>query len=321
VFLILSFWSNSLSSSPSRSIETLSHFFLSLENSSDSQRCPPRAPLADEEELLLFYDIQQNPFADEPGTESTLHNAPGHYEACQKLNYCIEEELPVGVLTAPNGMGRGLVLQQLIQTLTPGTYSGVTTTIEPGINDRAFLKNLLYELGVIDIFRKDSSIHHLAKLLQQTVVEKYAKEGVRLILCFAEAQNMSFKIFSLLQWLVNIEVSHKKMITVLLAGDPDLHTKLQQKGMEFLTNRIYASVSLDPLTPAETEEYLHSKLSLAHFKQKIFSQAAAQIIFSASTGIYREINTLAHTALIRAFELKKKSIDQAIMLSCLEDDR
>ena len=264
--------------------------------------------------------MQINPFADEPGTKSSLHNAPGHSGACQKLSRCIEEQLPVGMLTAANGMGRGLVARQLIQTLSLRKYSAVTITMERKINERAFIKNLLYELGMIDIHRNNSVIHHLAELLKKKVVEKCAKEGFRLILCLAEAQNMSFKIFSLLRWLLNLEISRNKLITVLLVGDPGLQAKLQQKGMEFFRNRIYVSVCLAPLTLAETGEYLHFKLSLAHCRQKIFSHGAVKLIFSATIGVYREINALAHAALIKGFELRKKSIDRAVIVSCLEDN-
>jgi general secretion pathway protein A len=216
-------------------------------------------------------------------------------------------------------MGRGLVLQDLIQALPPRQHSAVTMTVEAGMQELAFAKNLLYELGVTDIHRKNLNIHHLLELLKESVLRQSAAKNVRLILCFEEAQTMTIKIFSLLQWLLNIEASRRKLVTILLVGDPSLHDKFQQKGMEFLKNRIYASVQLAPLTLTETENYLHDKLAMAHCTRKIFTPAAAQIIFSAAAGLHREINSLAHTALIRAFELRKKRIDQAVMRRCLAD--
>jgi type II secretory pathway predicted ATPase ExeA len=308
---------NRLNSSPS-SIENLSHLFLSLENSTDNRRCSPKFSSIDEEEILRYYGMTENPFTDRPGTRSSLHNAPGHFAAYLKFKLCIDEQLPAGVLTAPNGMGRDLVLQQMIQGLPSQEFSTVKTTVEAGIHERAFVKNLLYEIGVVDIHRTNPAIHHLAVLLKAAMLEKCAKEGVRLIFSIEEAQHLTLKIFSLLQWLLNIEIADKKLATVLLVGDPGLSCLLQQKEMAFFRRRIYVSATLNPLRLEETEKYLHDKLSLANCRKKIFTPGAVQLIFSETSGICREINSLAHDALIRAYELNEENIDQTIILSCLE---
>lgn len=187
------------------------------------------------------------------------------------------------------------------------------------MSENNFIKTVLYELGVTDIFRKNSTMHHLTRTLRQSVAKQCARKNVRLIFCIEEAHNLSLKVFSFLQWLLNIEASEKKLVTIFLFGDLSLGERLQQKGMEFLTSRIYVSVRLPPLTLGETEDYLHYQLAQVNSKEEIFSPAAAQMIFSATGGICREINAVAHNAMIRAFELKSRTIDKTVLLSCLGD--
>jgi type II secretory pathway predicted ATPase ExeA len=297
-------------------IERFSHLFLSVENQDDQPKIL-KLPFDQQRELLRFLGLKENPFIDAVNPTSYFRTAQ-HEVAYHKMRHCVEDAVPLGLLTAPSGMGKTLILQLLKHNLNEDHHIVVDFQVSQGLTKPAFLKSILYHLGLSKIFQGQNVFaHDLMILLQEKLQKAWSQEGKRLVLLLDEAQFLSLELWYTIKMISNIETPEKKLSTTLLFGESSLNKRLKQKNYDSLTNRMFVKEELHPLSVFEMKAYIHHKLAQVDFSGTLFEPEIYDVIFVATEGIFREINNLLYNALIEAFYMKKKLIDHEVLLKCL----
>jgi general secretion pathway protein A len=138
--------------------------------------------------------------------------------------------------------------------------------------------------------------------------------GQNNLLVIDEAQNLSAEVLEQLRLLTNLETSDRKLLQIILIGQPELRTMLARPELEQLAQRVIARFHLEALSPAESEKYIAHRLSVAGMTGTLpFNREARARIHALSRGIPRRINLLADRSLLGAYASGKTRVDRAIV--------
>ena len=143
--------------------------------------------------------------------------------------------------------------------------------------------------------------HTLLKRITTCLV-KHDAAGKRVVLCLDEVQAMPVETLETLRLLTNLETEKRKLLQVVLFGQPELNRVLKQPSVRQLKQRITFSYELLPLNRVAFAAYMRHRLAVAGFKgRNMFSASALSTLYRASSGVPRVINILAHKALMVAY--------------------
>ena len=143
--------------------------------------------------------------------------------------------------------------------------------------------------------------YHLLKQLNQSLLD-YAANDKRVIVCLDEAQALPLESLEALRLLSNFETEKRKLLQVVMFGQPELDEKLADPSVRQLRQRIAFHYRLSGLGRRELEHYLNHRLRVAGYRGSgLFSHAALTRIQQASSGTPRLINIIAHKALLAVF--------------------
>lgn len=143
--------------------------------------------------------------------------------------------------------------------------------------------------------------HHLLKALTLGLLN-FARGGKRVVLCLDEVQAMPLETLEALRLLTNLETEKRKLLQIVLFGQPELDDKLEQESVRQLRQRITFHYQLGTLRRAELEQYLAHRLAMAgHGGGPLFTRGAILQLCRASGGVPRLVNILAHKALLLTY--------------------
>jgi general secretion pathway protein A len=134
------------------------------------------------------------------------------------------------------------------------------------------------------------------------------------VLIIDEAQNLSPEVLEQLRLLTNLETNERKLLQIILIGQPELREMLAQPQLEQLAQRVIARYHLGALTPRETAQYIHHRLTISGLTGAVpFDAPAVQRIHALSQGVPRRINLLCDRALLGAYAGGKPRVDRGIV--------
>src|SRR5439155_20341384 len=138
--------------------------------------------------------------------------------------------------------------------------------------------------------------------------------GQNNVLIIDEAQNLSAEVLEQLRLLTNLETSERKLLQIVLIGQPELRTMLQRPELEQLAQRVIARYHLDALTQAETAQYVQHRLEMSGLKHALpFDRKGLKRIHQLARGVPRRINLLCDRALLGAFAGGQAMVGRAIV--------
>jgi MSHA biogenesis protein MshM len=207
-------------------------------------------------------------------------------------------------ITGEVGTGKTLLCRKFMATLDD---SFVTAYIpNPYLEPRTLMLALADELEInpdreVDQYQLLKAINHRLLVL--------AREGKRVILCLDEAQAMPLETLEALRLLTNLETEKRKLLQIVLFGQPELDHKLRQDSIRQLTQRITFHYHLGPLTRDDLEFYISHRLNVAGFTgSRLFGRDAVKVLAAASGGIPRLVNILAHKSLMLTYGEGKQQV-------------
>lgn len=228
-------------------------------------------------------------------------------------------------ITGEVGNGKTLLCRKFLATLNQGRQS--TTAI--GTQDEsiaatnavhfvtAYLPNPYLEprsllLALADEFRlelpHDADQHVLLKEITRALLN-FAHEGKRVLVCLDEAQAMPLESMEVLRLLTNLETEKRKLLQVVLFGQPELNDHLRHHSVRQLRQRISFQYELKGLRRDELERYLRHRLAVAGYAgDRLFSPTAVAKLHRISGGTPRLVNIVAHKALMLAFAEGRRQI-------------
>ena len=247
-----------------------------------------------ESQYLNCYGLTSAPFRLSPDPEFFFPSKP-HIAAREVLKYAIANDEGFMVLAGPAGTGKTLLLRVLLQEIGKGKISAVLTN--PVLSPAGLLHQILLELG----FKIDAAIGE-ANLLAafQKVLLKLAAKDKDILVIVDEAQNIPLETLEYLRMLSNIETNQRKLLQILLTGQPELGDLLQDPRLAQLSQRIAVYECLRPFSAAETMEYVNYRLAKAGRADLDLTFFAKKTLYRLTGGVPRLINRLMDRTLLVA---------------------
>lgn len=241
--------------------------------------------------FLDFWKLREQPFGVTPDPRF-LYFSPGHREALASLFYGIETGRGFLSLVAPPGMGKTTLLFQLLRRWKGYVHSAFL--FQTQCNSRELMRYLLADLGLKnegeDIVRMHSELNDF--------LFRESKAGRRVVVFIDEAHNLSVPVLETVRLLSNFEAPDKKLMQIVLTGQPELAQHLAQPELAQLRQRIAVQTQLDPLSPGEVARYVKHRLQVAgHRGADLFDSASLDLVARYSGGIPRLINVLCFNSL------------------------
>ncbi|MBV8911112.1 MAG: FHA domain-containing protein, partial [Gammaproteobacteria bacterium] len=181
-----------------------------------------------------------------------------------------------------------------------------------------FLQSVLAQFGFSPFKMRKAE---LITTLNNFLIEQYAS-GRKVLLIVDEAQNLSMRVLEEVRMLSGVETTKEKVLRIILAGQPELNSKLDDPLLEQLTQRIRLRFHLQTLTNAETHAYIHHRLDVAGAGDRdLFEADTFPEIFRYTGGVPRLINTLCDTAMMAAFTADRGVVTRADVTAAIEELR
>lgn len=263
---------------------------------------------------LEHFKLNEMPFSLTPNTNFYC-DLPTHQEALNVLLLGLQQGEGFIKIIGEVGTGKTLLCRLLLNTLDE---KFVTAYIpNPDQSGYGLRLSLAYELGLtID---KDVPHHLLLGLITQRLLELH-QSGKQTVLIIDEAQALPDDCLEAVRLLTNLETEEKKLLQVVLFGQPELDVKLNQHSLRQLRQRITFSYYLKSLDKSQMELYLCHRLARAGYTYGlIFSPGAKKQLFKASGGLPRLLNILCHKALLVSYGRGLTRVDTKSMKRAIAD--
>jgi general secretion pathway protein A len=244
-----------------------------------------------------FFGLQEKPFAITPDPRY-LYLSERHAEALAHLLYGINEAGGFIQLTGEVGTGKTTVIRSLLEQL-PG-HAEVALILNPRITPAEFLLTICEELHLQVPADSRTSTKALMDLLGHYLLEAHAR-GRRVVLIVDEAQNLSFETLEQVRLLTNLETATTKLLQIILIGQEELRSLLEQPSLRQLAQRITGRYHLSPLSADESSGYVKHRMRVAGATAEAFTPGALREVHRLSNGIPRVINVVCDRALLGAF--------------------
>jgi len=252
---------------------------------------------------LSHFKLSEFPFSLTPDT-SFIYAGEAHQAALNTLLVGLSSGEGFIKITGEVGTGKTLLCRRFLSTLTENQV--VAYLPNPMLEPRILLVAIAEELG-LKLEGLDYQFHLVNDISAHLL--KLAGQGKTVVVCIDEAQCMPLESLETLRLLSNLETEKRKLIQIVLFGQPELDTKLANPAVRQLRQRIVFDYRIPGLRIEELEYYLSHRLRAAgHASGEIFSPSAVRLLHRYSGGTPRLVNVLAHKSLLLAFGEGKNAI-------------
>jgi general secretion pathway protein A len=252
---------------------------------------------------LEYYGLKQAPFDITPNPRFLFHSNK-HREAFNHLLYGIRERKGFVQLTGEVGAGKTTLCRALLEQLD-GRYS-TALILNPVLSGDELMKAIATEYG-LEVKGRDrmETIATISDfLLRQTLA------GKETVLIVDEAQNLTEDLLEQVRLISNIETDDRKLLQIILMGQPELRDRLNSPRLKQLRQRITVRYHLAPLTRFEAAQYIQHRLEISGAKGvPTFTQPALWRVFNYSRGIPRLVNAVCDKALLAGYVEKSDRIN------------
>jgi type II secretory pathway predicted ATPase ExeA len=263
--------------------------------------------------FLNYFKLSEEPFGVTPDPRF-LFLGRQHREAMASLAYGTASNRGFMALIAKAGMGKTSLLYHYLESLRGQARTAFVFRTD--CNSRELIRHILLDLGV------DTSSNDLPTTydsLNRILTEEMTR-GRRFVLVIDEAQNLDEPTLESVRLLSNFETPWKKLMQIVIAGQPGLAEKLARPSLTQLRQRISLVMRLEPLDGGEISSYIDHRLWVAGCEDpRFFTAGARASIAEYSEGIPRNINNLCFNAMSLACGLRKKTIDREIVREVFAD--
>ena len=249
------------------------------------------------------FGLRELPFGITPDT-SFFFGSPRSQEALNTLLVAARGGEGFIKITGEVGTGKTLLCRKFMATLGDGFVTAYIPN--PYLEPRTLMLALADELDIA--LERDVDQHQLLKAINLRLLE-LAAQDLRVVLCLDEAQAIPVDSLEALRLLTNLETEKRKLLQIVLFGQPELNRKLALESIRQLAQRITFHYHLGPLSRDDIDFYVAHRLRVAGFTgARLFSSAAIRSLYKASGGVPRLVNIMAHKALMLTYGQGKQQV-------------
>lgn len=240
-----------------------------------------------------FYGFHQSPFSITPDPRFLFLSAQ-HQEALDHLRYGLTERKGFIQITGEVGSGKTTVCRALLEELGPRFQTALV--LNPmQLTSRQLIRLILIELG-LDPGDRDRMTY--LRMLDLYLLRQLELEH-DVVLLIDEAQDLNPELLEQIRLLSNLETDQRKLLQIVLIGQPELRDMLDHRSLRQLRQRITVRYHLRPLSLAATEDYIQHRLQIAGGNSRPhFQRGAVRRIYRYSRGIPRLINAVCDKTLL-----------------------
>jgi general secretion pathway protein A len=262
-----------------------------------------------------FYGLRERPFDLTPNPRFLFMTAQ-HREALTTLEYGLSRRTGIALLVGDAGTGKTTIVHAALQS------QSVQRSHVVYLNNPALTRNEFIEFLAAGFDLSPSAAASKTRLLAEltdALATRHAA-GTMAALVIDEAQCLPDGLLEEIRLLANIESASEKLLSIILAGQPEIAVRLNAASLRQLKQRIGLRCTLAPLTEAETASYVAARLRTAGADAAaVFTPDAIQTIHERSAGIPRTISVICDNALVSGFALDRRPVDRAVVVEVCRD--
>lgn len=255
-----------------------------------------------------YFGLKEAPFSIAPDPRY-LFMSEQHREALAHLVYGFNSDGGFVMLTGEVGTGKTTVCRCLLEQIPDNT--AIAFILNPKLTVEELLATVCDEFG-IKYPPDNTSVKVFVDLINAYLLEAHAK-GRKAVLLIDEAQNLSAEVLEQLRLLTNLETNQRKLLQIILIGQPELRDKLSEPGLRQLSQRIIARYHLGALSKKDISAYVSHRLSVAGLRDQLFPETVTNILYRLTGGVPRLINVLCDRALLGTYSMNKSLVSSSTL--------
>lgn len=263
---------------------------------------------------LDHFGLKERPFSIAPDPRY-LFMSQQHREALAHLMYGIRGEGGFVLITGEVGTGKTTVCRCLLGQLPENCQ--VAFVINPRLSPEELLETVCDEFR-IPYPEGQSYSKLLVDRINQFLLEAHA-EGRNPVLMIDEAQNLSVEVLEQVRLLTNLETDQRKLLQVVLIGQPELRELLARPELRQLAQRITARFHLGALSRSDLEGYVNHRLAVAGMPHPLFSRRLLGLIHRRTGGVPRLVNLVCDRALLGSYVEGRLQVSGAILCKAMAE--
>ena len=255
-----------------------------------------------------YFGLKEDPFSIAPDPQF-LYMSGRHREALAHLIYGMKADSGFVLLTGEVGTGKTTVCRCLLGQIPDN--SEIAFILNPKLSVVELLATICDELE-IDYPANNQSVKVFIDRINLYLLKAHG-EGKRTVLIIDEAQNLSIDVLEQIRLLTNLETDKRKLLQVVMLGQPELNYLLNKPELRQLSQRVTARYHLEPLSRDELEGYLAHRLSVAGVERPLFPVKTIAKLYHLTGGVPRLINLLCDRALLGAYVKGENTVSPALL--------
>jgi len=262
-----------------------------------------------------YFGLDERPFELTPIPRFLYMTAP-HREALTTLEYGLSGRTGIAVLIGEAGTGKTTLVHAALHSQNTRQSLAVYLN-NPSLTRDEFVEFLAAGFGLsADAARsKTRCLYELTEVLAKRHQARHMSA-----LVIDEAQCLPDVLLEEIRLLANIESASEKLLSIILAGQPEFADRLNQSSLRQLKQRVGLRCALRPLRHDETTAYIAARIAVAGGKtERIFTREAIDTVHECAGGIPRTISVICDNALVTAFALDRRPVDTDVVLEVCRD--
>jgi general secretion pathway protein A len=262
---------------------------------------------------LDYYGLTEPPFDITPNPRFLFYSAK-HREAFNHLLYGIRERKGFVLLTGEVGAGKTTLCRAMLEQLA-GDYA-TALILNPVLTAEELMKAIAIEFGL--------EVRHMDRLETVAAINNFllwqVEQNRDAVLIIDEAQNLTEELLEQVRLLSNLELDNRKLLQIVLMGQPELRDRINSPNLRQLRQRITVRYHLPPLNQTEINQYIQHRLEVSGSNGiPRFTRPALWRIHHYSGGIPRLVNAVCDKALLAGFVNHTDQLDYRVIGAAIRE--
>jgi general secretion pathway protein A len=261
-----------------------------------------------------YFGLRERPFDLTPNPRF-LVLTESHREALANLEYGIGSKKGITLIVGEAGSGKTTMIRAAVEKLPARVHC--VHLHNPTLSRDEFNEMLAARFKL----SKEASQSKAAMLIElESLLRSRRASNEQTVLVVDEAQSLPGELLEEIRLLANNETNDEKLMTLIIAGQPELAERLNDQSLRQLKQRIALRCALRPLSPQETAAYIAGRIRAAGGTgAKVFTREAVALIHERSGGIPRTISVISDNALVGGFAAGQRPVGSDLVREICRD--